>query len=188
MASNDLAAPASYSAFARLLHWLTLVLVIALLTLAWTAEGEPATPGGPPTFDPVLVALHQSIGLTVWTLTWLRLGWRHIAGVPAAPAGTAAWQRAGAAAMHAALYLLLLVTPILGYVATYSFGGSVNLYLLGHLPGLIGKDVELGKQVMGLHELCANLIWILAGLHALLALYHHYVLKDVVLRRMLGRA
>ncbi|MEI8446251.1 hypothetical protein [Mesorhizobium sp. CCNWLY176] len=37
-----------------------------------------------------------------------------------------------------------------------------------------------------MHELCANLA--LAGLHAIAALWHHFVRKDDVLKRMLPRS
>ena len=185
VAAADPLGKSSYSLFARIVHWLWLVLVVTLFILAWTAELPPETPGGPPRFDPVLVTWHRSIGITVWLLTLARAIERRVAGKPAWPAGLPAWQRPASAMVHWALYVLLLTTPIFGYLASNGFGETVNFYFLGNLPSVIEKNEDLAGQIYGLHDLAGTLIEILVGIHVLAALYHQFVQKDAILRRML---
>ena len=53
------------------------------------------------------------------------------------------------------------------------------------IPKLVPGVAELKKTIEELHGSFANFLLLLAGLHALAALVHHYVLRDGVLRRML---
>ena len=54
----------------------------------------------------------------------------------------------------------------------------------------LAQSRQLGHQIMEVHELLANAIVVVAGLHAGAALFHHFFMKDDVLRTMLpgGRA
>ena len=105
--------------------------------------------------------VHVWVGVAVLALVLLRLVLRWRRGAPAAP-GSGFLQRA-AEWGHRALYLLLVITPVLGALAW--FGGVRSL----------------GDP----HEVVANLLLIAAGGHAVMALFHHYVLNDGLLRRML---
>ncbi|MDR2154682.1 MAG: cytochrome b/b6 domain-containing protein, partial [Burkholderiaceae bacterium] len=50
---------------------------------------------------------------------------------------------------------------------------------------LIGPDKALGKQIKEVHETVATIGYGLIGLHAAAALFHHYVMRDNTLLRML---
>ena len=85
---------ASYSAFSRWTHWLTLILIIGLFALAWSVDDLPEALRDPAT------QLHQSLGITVLGLTILRLVWRFAAGVPALPDELPAVQKLAALYHH----------------------------------------------------------------------------------------
>jgi cytochrome b561 len=70
------------------LHWLTVVMILSLVTVGFVMEDLPNTP-----FKRDVYLLHKSFGLTVLALTALRLGWRFVQPTPALPDGMPAWQR-----------------------------------------------------------------------------------------------
>ena len=64
-------------------------------------------------------------------------------------------------------------------------GDRVDLFLLGQLPALIGRDRPLGKQLLEVHETVGLLLLGLIALHASFALYHHFWGRDGTLEAML---
>lgn len=170
---------ASYSAFSRWVHWLTLALFVGLFALGWYRDDLPAAMRGP------ALQLHKSFGITVLVLTILRLIWRFTAGVPAVPADLPAWQKLGARASHFLLYLLLLAQPMVGWLWSSANTRPIEFYFLFQLPWLIGPDKALSRDLGHLHGLIADALLIVIGLHAAAALYHHFIRKDRVLVGML---
>lgn len=168
----------SYSLFQRMAHWLTLLLLIALYTLAWSNDDSL-----PKDLHHALVQWHRSLGVTLWLLTAARLAYRFGHGVPPEPA-MLRWQQIAARSLHWLLYTAMLLEPLLGYISTNLEGRAVPLFVID-LPVVTDKNRALSHVVMGMHSLTANVILGLAGLHAAAALYHHYVRQDGVLLRML---
>lgn len=64
----------------------------------------------------------------------------------------------------------------------------MNLFFLGHLPAIIGRDRHPAKQLLGAQEMVALLLFGLIALHASAALCHHFWRRDDTLRAMLPRA
>jgi cytochrome b561 len=84
-----------------------------------------------------------------------------------------------------ALYALLLAQPILGLLWTNAYGDRVNLFFLGQLPALIGRDRLLASYLGEAHKTVGFLLLGLIALHAAAALYHHFWRGDDTLRAML---
>lgn len=161
--------PQRFGAPSRLLHWA----VAALVALAWvTGDLEGAGLG-----------LHVGLGFLVLLLSLLRLLWRALNRAPPAPPGTPAWQERGARLGHFALYALTLAVPLLGLMDRWARGRPVSPFGLGPLPAPFAPP--LGRLWGGLHELAANLLLLVVALHVAAALWHHLMLRDGVLRRML---
>src|SRR6185312_11691992 len=79
--------------------------------------------------------------------------------------------------------LLLAATVVLGIFNAWQRGDVVfNLFTI---PKLVPGDVALKKTLEELHGDFADVVLIVAGLHAAAALAHHYLLRNSVLRRML---
>jgi cytochrome b561 len=89
---------------------------------------------------------------------------------------------AAAKVMHWALYLLLFVVVTVGFV--YEWAGGDSLFNLFRMPSFAHGDRSLTHMIGGWHALAANSVVIIAGLHALAALSHQYVMRDDVLIRM----
>jgi cytochrome b561 len=78
-----------------------------------------------------------------------------------------------------------LLQPVLGLLNTNARGRRVDFYFLGELPALVGPDKVFAKPAMAAHEFGAYLLVALVALHAVAALFHHFVRRDNVLDAML---
>jgi cytochrome b561 len=166
----------------RFLHWLTLFLVAAIFVLAFSIDFASSMEEAV-----ALIQLHRSLGVTVWVVTLGRLVWRQFARFPNWPADMPQAMRFAAQWSEYALYALLLTQPILGLLHTNAHGDRVNLFFLGHLPALIGRDRPLAKQLLEVHETVGLLLLGLIALHASAALYHHFWRRDDTLEAMLPK-
>ncbi len=166
------ATPAHYSRLIVVTHWLTaLAIVIAYLLSSGSHVKD----------DPPLY--HFAFGLSVLPLVVVRLIGRAAGGAPPMEPFRYPWLTGAAKSGHAVLYLLMIGVPITGWVAASQLGVTPWFFGL-RLPALTaavpGDHAPLGE----LHQIGGNLILILAGLHAAIALWHHFILRDNTLLRM----
>lgn len=160
------------------LHWLMMLLFIAVYALIELREMYPR--GSDP--REAMKAWHFMLGLAVFGLVWLRIVAR-IVTAPPVELVEPAWRSFSAKAVHLALYALMIGMPLAGWLILSAEGEPVPFFGL-ELPPLTGPDEALAHQVEELHEVGGKLGYALIGLHALAALFHHYVLKDGLLWRM----
>jgi cytochrome b561 len=165
----------------RILHWLTLFLVVAIFVLAFSIDFASSREEAV-----ALVQLHRSFGVTVWVVTLGRIVWRQFARFPNWPADMPQAMRFAAQWSEYALYGLMLTQPILGLLWTNAYGDRLNLFFLGQLPALIGRD-PLARQLGEAHAAVGFLLLGMIALHAAAALYHHFWRRDDTLRAMLPR-
>ena len=169
-----------YSGLRIGLHWAIALLIAAAYALIELREIYPK--GSDP--RELMKTLHFMLGLSVLFLAVLRvaaaLGSPKPAIVPAPPA----WQHALAGATHGLLYLLMIGLPLLGWLLLSTAGKPVPFFGL-ELPPLMGPDKATAETLKELHELIGQAGYALIGLHTAAALYHHYLVKDNTLRRML---
>ena len=173
---------ARYAASARWLHWLTVLLVGALLLLGgWIRWWNPADPA----LSHRLYNLHESTGMAVFAVVLARLlvRWRFPA--PALPDGLPALMRFAASATHAALYGLLLVQAIVGFVGNAAGGIALVWYEILPIPTPIAPDKALSDTLSTLHLIVAGALILLIGVHVAAALYHQFIRRDGLLQRML---
>jgi cytochrome b561 len=174
---NEVPVAGRPGSFARFLHWSMAAMIVGLYVLGAVVEEVPRGAS-----RDLGMMLHQSIGLVFVALILVRLAVR-----PAAAAATSAFERISARAMHAALYVLMIVTPLAGLGKQWARGRFVDFFGLVALPSPMAADRALSKAFGAVHETAAVAILVLAGVHAAAALWHHFVRRDDVLRGMLGR-
>ncbi|HOZ33853.1 MAG TPA: cytochrome b/b6 domain-containing protein [Tabrizicola sp.] len=148
-----------YSRIQIALHWgVALLILFAWLSGEGAEEAmELVEDGGVVGFVP-----HVAIGLAILTLVVARVLVRLSRGAPAAPGVPGSLSVKAADWGHRLLYLLMIAVPL----------GGISVFFLG---------LEVGQ----IHGLAANLLMLVVLGHALMALYHQYVLKDGLLRRMM---
>jgi cytochrome b561 len=179
-----------YGSVAMAFHWIIAALVIANICLGlWF--GEFMGRGDPAKF--MVVQLHKSIGLTVLVLSILRVVWRLMNPHPPVPWTNPA-MRTLALVSHYTLYTLIIVIPLTGYllVSASPLGNPTSFFGLFDWPNLPFFTGQTREQLRPIHEtlgtthvLLAWLSIVLIPLHVGAALYHQYLRKDDVLRRML---
>jgi|SRR5690554_288129 len=130
-------------------------------------------------------ALHVSIGLLLLLLTLVRLVWRLVNRTPQPVAGLKKWQRYSATAMIFVLYALLLTLFISGYLINSAEGKRPELFGWISFPVLLQISPAQVDIAGLLHKVSAWLVIILASVHGLAALAHHFVFRDRTLIRML---
>lgn len=177
-------APASRPAYdrpTRMLHWATVLLVSTLYGLAQTwgflPRGTPARH--------LMQVTHVSLGLILTAVILARIVWR--LSPASTPQDHAGLEGLAARAVHLLLYLLIAGEIALGWSFRWAQGEPLSLFGLFAIPAPWTFPASARHTLAGLHDWTANGIMIVAGLHALAALAHHYVLRDDVLRRMVGQ-
>lgn len=166
-----------YSGVAKAFHWTLVVLVALMLYGGWTVEDLPK--------DERLgvMQIHAGIGITVLVLMVARLIYRLGHPAPALPADLPRWQVIGSKAAHHGLYFFVILQPLIGL--TIAATSKFNLHAFGILGLQISPSETIHDLAEDLHGLNAWIIAALVAVHAGAALYHHFILHDSVLKRML---
>lgn len=168
-----------YSLVAIGLHWLIAALIFTLFGLGWYMG---ALPDGPE--RSWYIALHKSIGLTVFGLVVVRLIWRLTHRPPSLPRSVPPWERKAAVLNHYVLYAVMFIQPISGYLSS-SFSGYKTRYFGIPLPHWGWKDETLNTFFNAIHIVDSYLLLTLVAIHMAAALRHLLVLRDRVFQRML---
>lgn len=170
-----------YGFLSSLLHWLITAAVLFMLGLGWLMMSFPEHSE----LRDQLVGLHISTGVVVLILGLIFITWRATGRRPSL-AEIPAWQRTLARVTHICLFAVLVVQPILGVILVTADGHHVGVYGLFQLPLFLPKNHALHEAAEHIHDWLPWFIAALILLHVVAALYHHFVRRDDVLRRMLG--
>jgi cytochrome b561 len=171
--------PATYTRTAISLHWAIALLIFAAFPLGLYMHNLPLSP------DKLkLFSYHKWIGITVLILAVVRVAWRVNHRLPDLPATMPRWERFSALAMHFLLYALILAVPLSGWLMSSATGFQTVWFGVVPLPDLIGKDKELGRLLLELHQSLNFLLITLVSGHIAAALKHHFVAHDRILARM----
>jgi len=120
----------------------------------------------------------------LFALVVIRLAWR-LTHPPPLLDDLPAWQRIASGTVHRLLYAILLIQPIIGWWGTSAFGAPINVFWLFELPPLVSKDELAAKQILAWHGIVGITLSAIVAIHISAALFHHFVRRDEVLRRML---
>lgn len=166
-----------------MLHWLTVTLVVIQFASVWAidAVGDKSPLGA------ALFSLHLTSGSLTLVVVVVRLVWRHyFAHLPPFPPSMPKFQQTVAKANEYGLYLFLLMQPITGLARVLLRGQPVELFFW-RVPALMEPNPAMRSLFVEAHEIGAKALMVLIGLHVGAALFHHLILRDSVLLRMLPR-
>jgi cytochrome b561 len=167
-----------YDKFSITLHWLTVLLVLSQFALAetWGWFARPTRH--------LMIVTHMSFGIILSAVIVIRIAWRLIPGHQMPPAASGPTELA-AKAVHYLLYAMLAAEAVLGFVLRWSGNEAMSFFGLMLAPPFAPLSKPAHHLIGEIHNLNGWGIIILAAGHAAAALYHHYVLRDRVLSRML---
>ena len=175
--------PAVYSPRARHYHWLTVALIAMQVPVGvyMSYRGNKLDIWDGLTNG--LYSWHKLIGLIIFGVVLARLAYRLSHGAPPDEPTLEPWQKLASHVTHWALYGLLIVVPIIGFLGI-SYYPALDIFGF-KLPGLVTPNEDTAKAVFEWHERGAFLLVLLVFLHIGAALFHGMIRKDGVLRRML---
>lgn len=162
------------------LHWLIAFLVLGQFALGWYMSDIPR---GVPERGYV-VNLHKSFGILIGLLVIFRLGWRLTHTPPPLPESVPQWQQQVAAGTHYLLYLLMLIMPLSGYVASNFSKYGINFFNTFKFSPW-GYESKLVYGFFNqLHVVISWLLLALVVAHVLAALKHLCVDQDTIFFRI----
>lgn len=173
---------AQYAPLTIGLHWLMLFLFVAVYACielrVLFAKGTDAREG--------LKAAHFMLGLLVLAMAGLRIAVRLRHRAPPIEPVPPRWQNRAAQGMHLLLYVWMLCMPLAGWLLLSAEGKPIPFFGL-EMPALMAKDKATASVIKEWHEFAGRAGYALIGLHALVAMLHHFVKHDNTLARMLPR-
>lgn len=168
--------PERYGTLAVAIHWLSAVLILALLGSGFRAANAMDT-----AIKAGLLRFHIPVAIIILLLTIFRIVWWWRFDLKPLPVrGSPAWQERIARWVHIAFYVVML-----GMVAS----GIGMMILSGAAPAVFGAPGMVLPNFSDYpprapHGLGAFLFVALLVFHASAALYHQFVRGDGLLRRM----
>ena len=168
---------ARYGLGAIAFHWLMfgLVVIVAILGLlhdSWPKQTQA-----------FWINVHALLGLVLWFTLIARVWWRRQHVPPALMDSVGLLARRTSSIVHFALYALMFAIPIVGII-TFVYHGRAFDFGLFKIDFGIKSDRAIFHPTEDLHGYMAYALFALAGIHALMALWHQFVLQDGLIDRM----
>ena len=172
-----------YTRVAIALHWLIALLLIGQFAFGWYLHEIPRGVAERGYF----VNIHKSTGMLLGLLILFRLLWRLMHRVPPLPDSVPRWERQAAAISHFLLYVLMIVMPLSGYIASNFSKWGVKFFNVIELAPWGFEDKQIYAVFNDIHYVTSWMLLALVLLHVLAALKHAWVDRDMVFSRMLPR-
>ena len=177
--------PSAYGSLAKLLHWLTLLLMMAVIPLGVIAHGLEI---GPDTLTRKarLFSLHKTLGLALFFTALIRILWALVQPKPAALHPDRKLEDFLARMVHWLLYSALVIVPLSGWVHHAATEGYAPIWWpFGQSLPFVPIDANVAAISAGLHVIFQRVLMAAILLHVMGALKHHLFDRDDTLRRML---
>lgn len=168
----------TYGSVSKFFHWLIFLLLLFMVTFGYLLSSVPKD------YQPVAYNIHKLTGLTILVLMVLRALWALSNPKPALPLDAKPWEHVAEHTVHLLLYLVVIAMPLAGWIGAVAGGrpphiGSFNI----ELP--ISESKALSHAAFEMHGTLAIMLIVLFSIHVLAALYHHFIRKDDILRRIM---
>lgn len=171
---------AGYGTTARMLHWVVAAAVLAMIPAGLIMVRDGLDRG----LQDALFIFHKNLGSLLIPVIALRVAWRIAHPAPPLPSTLPAWQRTAAHGSHVALYVLMVVLPLSGYVRVRAGGFPIEGLDAMGLPTLVGHSKSLAEAAGTLHEWAAYALIAVLALHLGAALNHALIRRDNIWRRI----
>lgn len=170
----------SFGTLAKAFHW-----IIALGIFGMLAVGLIMVDMDPSSEKWALYGLHKSTGVIILLLVIGRLSWRLHNPVPQLPKTLPSWHHRFAKLSPIALYTLMFLMPLSGFILSEASGHPITVYGMFTLPMILPKNLALSNVASFIHKYGGFAFIGILTLHVGAALYHHFILKNNILKRML---
>lgn len=175
--------PHVWNRVAQGLHWIVAVMLLIQFILGWLTENAPDRQA-----EFIFGRSHFQLGMLLAGLILMRLLWRLSNTAPPPLPNEPAWRRRLATTVHSLIYLTLIVLLISGYIVWVHMREPMDLFGLVTVPTVFSPVPDNESLWAGAWYVHFFAGWTLVGLtilHVVAALYHQFVLRDGLVRRML---
>ena len=157
------------------LHFIMALLIVSMLCLGYYMNNV--------TYNPTLYFFHKSFGVVVFMLVIVRLVWKFVNPFPKPDTTIPSLIRALSTLGHFALYAFMIIMPLSGFLYSAFKGYPTNFFGLFTIPAFT-PNKETAHLFEEIHEISSFIFSGLILTHSVMALVHHYILKDNTLRKM----
>lgn len=158
-----------YDITLRILHWLIAIAILGMIGFGWWLEGLPSNDASKLS----LIMLHKSLGITILILVIGRISMRLLTTIPPLPAQISKKDKTMAHLGHALLYVLMIITPISGYIMSMASIYGVEWFGI-KLYNYIGTNPALAEAAYAIHEIVPYVLLGVIGLHVAAVIKHKY--------------
>lgn len=177
--------PKSWGSLAKCFHWILGIAIIGMIAYGWWMNHLAARAD-----RYFFRSIHADIGYVVLCLTVIRLLWRGVNPTPSLPADMPRWQRISAWTTHTMLYLVTILVTMLGWAMSGAHPADKNyasFFGLFNVPQFTSPDKAAADAYEQRHIQFAYVLLALIVLHVAAAAWHHFIKRDRVAARMIGR-
>lgn len=168
-----------FSVFSRFLHWLMAALVLAMLFIGIGMVSTVSERHS------LLVSIHEPLGMAILILVVIRILNRLLRPPSPLPADLPQWQKFAAKLSHLALYVLMLLLPLVGWAMLSAARYPIMLFDAFVLPPVLPHDAMLAAGLRRLHTWLALLLFATFLAHLGAALFHGLIRRDGVFTSMM---
>lgn len=170
-----------FGSLTKFLHWIIFALFMVEFFLVYRREYFPKDSAEKAQY----MLLHKSFGICVLFLALCMIATRFVGKHPLLPMNMSPLEIIAAKFTHFILYLVMLFMPVTGIGMSLIGGGKVSFFGLVDLPNYFTKNEDLAGNLYYAHVWCSYVIIAFVSVHVLAALFHHFIRKDAILKRML---
>lgn len=172
--------PTRYGTLSRLFHWgIGVVFIVILGVGLFMGDLEAGAT------KMTVYTLHKSFGVTVFVFMFARALWRMQNGFIPLPERTPQIVKWAARANIVLLYICLFLMPLSGILMSLLGGYGINYFGVFTIPPVFSEKTPAAGFFYETHEVTGTIVMIALVLHVAGSLYHHFIRRDGVLRRML---
>lgn len=175
----------AYSTQTKVFHWLTALLIIAIIPLGIIAGRLPIDTDAQVSTKTLLFSLHKTLGVTVFLVALSRIGYALTQSKPAGLHPDRKLETLLAEVVHWLLYISLVVVPLSGWIhhSAAAIAAPIWIPFAQSLP-FVPTDPTISDFFGGLHWLWSKIMVASILLHFAGAMKHHVIDKDTTLIRM----
>ncbi len=171
----------SYNLISKIIHWVSALLILGLIFIGFYMDDLE----GAQKYK--MYDIHKSFGVLLLGLVCVRILWNAIKGKPKTLISYKKWEKILSHISHMFMYLAMIALPLSGWAISSTGGHAVKFFGI-KLPALLEKNKELHEIFEELHEFLAIALLFVVGLHILGAFKHHFIDKDITLKRMTAKS
>ena len=174
---------ARFGTVSRTFHWVMAIVLVCL----WGVGFSLANHFVPQESRKDMMNMHKSIGVIILLIAILRLMWRFANRKSPSHESYSKFSRVMSKLNNALFYALMFIFPLSGIVMSVAGGRGLSVFGWALINTSVQPNKELGKLAWQIHGICGKLFIACFVLHILGVLYHQFILKDNILKKMLGR-